>query len=608
MPVSLPSIISATEALAIASCDTMNLDTGDISNTGKSTAAQSDEVAAEAQQEAIDSGSTCFEELGDLTQLIIPIVAELRSIIARVNAKLKPYEDKVARAEAEQDQIASSNVWYADAKADENAKISNAESVIAGADPEAANYDSIVSSQQTIITNAQNLINTYNNELSILNGDYSSDWEEQRAYHQAIVDDIIATFNAIMSPVATAFNTVNGYIVTANTNIETGKNTMLDAAAEIAKNIAKTAGKAVTSAIGNIAENSPIMEKSEPRSGPETKPELPPAPEPEDPFIATDNVLTFSTYSLLEQSFANKEFSSQRLVRVNDNDGELYIVENSYTSPKDVNTWEEEWREKTGKGVDVEDEYGVINNVQGERKPPVDTTDSLPDGIPTYTSPSKDKSITIEGKLHILGPMNPTTDIISGADSNERSFNEHFDEMKPFGPIVEAAKQEAVAATAGLGGFDKDLLDAAKTAKAVEADVKEQIETAKIDAEFNKFDFVKVTSNMMSGVAQGAANTAKGLADAGANLLDIGRQLLIDTVAVAYPLFEALIARPEPPLLSDPSPDITGGARISGTYSADGVDRTGGYLNGDFVGGIENLVVGEPLGVFETGGREDDDQ
>ena len=68
MPVSLPSIISETEALGIASCDTMNLDTGDISNTGKSTAAQTDETSAAAQTVAIDAASECFKELGDLTQ------------------------------------------------------------------------------------------------------------------------------------------------------------------------------------------------------------------------------------------------------------------------------------------------------------------------------------------------------------------------------------------------------------------------------------------------------------------------------------------------------------------------------------------------------------
>ena len=440
----------------------------------------------------------------------------------------------------------------------------------------------------------------------------------------------------------------------SKTNIANGKEGMLNAAADIAKNIAKTASKAVTSAIADIAENSNIMERSDPRSGPETKPEqfdtvtltnyrydnefeyirvsveeltnvfgqdnpallynlrLGSPYEPgskvnnshilysneagfdpyyrfpitnpgdtrisqdqqfkiennilEVPYIATDNVLTFPGLAQFQEAVAANTVSpSERLVRVNNvRGGELFIVAGTNYLP--VNEWEEAWNERTGTRVDVEEEYGVTNNVIGYRKPVLDTTNSLPSGIPTYTAPSKSKSITIGGKTFSLGPMNPTTDIISGADSNERSFNDHYDAMKPFGPIVEAAKRDAVAATAGLGGFDKDKLAAAKLAKQTEIDMKTQIEAAKIEAEYNEFDFVKVTSNMISSVANSAASSAKSLADTGAALLDAARDLIIARCNTAFPLFEALIARAEPPILADPSPDITSGGRITGSY------------------------------------------
>src|SRR5210317_234744 len=665
MPVSLPSIISETLALGIASCDTMNLDTGDISNTGKSTAAQTDETSAAAQDVAIIAAGDCFKELGDLTQLMIPIVPVLQGIVARVNAKLLPYEETVDRAVAEQAQIASSNSWYSNTIADNNTIIDNAQDVIDGLDPVDPGYADDVAAQQSIIDDYTFFNNTLNLELGILNGDYALDWEEQRAYHQAVVTNIINTFNSIMSPVASAFSTANSAITTANSNIATGKEGMLNAAADIAKNIAKTASKAVTSAIADIAENSNIMERSDPRSGAEPKPEqfdtvtltniryntaahirvtveeltsvfgqdnpallynlrLGSPYEPgskvnstyvlyenesgfdpyyryeitntgnttiskdqqfeiennilEVPYIATDNVLTFPGLVQFQTAVAANTVSpSERLVRVNNvNGGELFIVAGTNYLP--VNEWEEAWNERTGTRVDVEEEYGVTNNVIGYRKPVLDTTDSLQSGIPEYTAPSKSKSITIGGKTFSLGPMNPTTDIISGADSNERSFKEHYNAMKPFGPIVETAKKSAVAATAGLGGFDKDLLAAAKLAKQTEIDMKKQIEAAKIEAEYNEFDFVKVTSNMISNVANSAASTAKSLADAGASLLDNARDLIISRCNTAFPLFESLIARTEPPILANPSPDITGGARISGYYSSDSVDRTGGYL------------------------------
>lgn len=258
MPVSIPAIL-ATQQLAIASCDTMNLDAGDISNTGKSTAAQTNSSSEAAQFAAINASSETFATLGDLTQFINPIVAELNNIVARVNAKLLPYEQKVARAEQEQNQIASSNSWYSNAIGTQETVQGNAQAVIDGLDPADPGYADDVAAQQSIIDIAQGVIDTYNDELSILNGDYATDWEEFRAYHQAVVDDIISTFNTIMSPVRAAFSQANAAIETSNTNILSGKNQMLDAAADIAKNIAKTAGKAVTSAIGDIAENSSIM-------------------------------------------------------------------------------------------------------------------------------------------------------------------------------------------------------------------------------------------------------------------------------------------------------------------------------------------------------------
>jgi len=1280
MPVSIPAILE-TQQLAIDSCDTMNLDTGDISNTGKSTGAQTDGPSYLAQLDAIDAASETFKALGDLTQVINPIVAELNNIVSRVNAKLRPYEEKVSRAEEEQNQIASSNGWYSNAISEQNQIASDAQSVIDGLDTESETYDDDVAAQQSIIDAANNLIDDYNEELDILTGPYATDWEEQRAYHQAVVDNIINTFNTIMAPVRAAFSQARTAIETSNSNIASGKNTMLDTAADIAKNISKTAGKAVTQAIGDIAENSNIMapvdeppvfvfegnisfrgakdtEKflgvewdgqsvpsntrlipqtynkavnelkthgfqfGEPRdvynrfkipipcdgeifsyelkfdneyivgreriqyfgSSPADKspsglaqnklnlvfwysdtPGGPPrlgtqgipyvrqspgdvegiiewsqgysltdkiwydpvssgrapyseyiegdylvpqnqnypffpivsrsyfmnwalvdgflaltleergrAPttdelvtidplllgydndfsdlsrwpsvaadlnsnmkrsivlessdrrnpdyetfneyvernritvepattsgDPADvedalavyqdgmviqyadgtvseglklvkttktaratlingwytstlnrpaekgglnywaqriidegdnaaaettvenefefsaqnelalggvigiftlsewdegrgavnrfkneriikganntgsfnnirfdaeigqleaveqpagcpisidgnnvftivrvteqelvtyfglpagwyeaaaefylkyldvnddrftgtsrflptyqtgtstpieykfrviggdiydpgnnggiinqndkftwdetgevyyrliinhaqdqgypasetieanssfgpstiydpfnwyfgyfdasdiegveyipwqdaknngawqktvemntiydetdiliskstgiqvasdyhldylkpnsiqyvkfagqdayriffernsdgdntaftgringdttvtigqektaeelaaeiallnagdpgegpqPFVALDGVLTYNTSERATADFRAGIYPNERLVRINNfrrsedvEFGELFIVAGTNWLP--VNEWEEAWRERTGRGVDVEDQFNVVNNVQGVRPPPIDTTDLVPAGIPSFTEPSKSKTLVVGDRTIVLGPMNPTTDLISGADANERATKEHYASIAPFADSVEVLRKEAAAATAGLGGFDATKIQDKKNAIAVETDVKKLVAVAEKAAEEAKFDFVKVTANMLSGVAKNAANSAKSLANAATPLLENARAAIISTCAVAFPQLEALIARQEPPILSDPSPDITSGARISPrTYSSDGIDRTGGYL------------------------------
>ena len=1291
MPVSIPAILE-TQQLAIASCDTMNLDTGDISNTGKSTGAQTDGPSYLAQLDAIDAASETFKALGDLTQVINPIVAELNNIVSRVNAKLRPYEEKVSRAEEEQNQIASSNGWYSTAisqqeiiRDDAQVLVDDAQTAIDGLDENDPDYatdlaaqQSIIDTQTPIVDTAQNLIDDYNDERDILNGPYATDWEEQRAYHQAIVDNIINTFNTIMAPVRAAFSQARTAIETSNSNIASGKNTMLDTAADIAKNISKTAGKAVTQAIGDIAENSNIMapvaeppvftfegnisfrgakdtEKflgvewdgssipsntrlipqtynkavnelkthgfqfgeprdvynrfkipipcdgeifsyelkfdneyvvgreriqyfgsspadsriglgrnklnlvfwysdtpgGPPRLGTQGVPYVRQSPgdvegiiswaqgysltdknwydpvnsgrapyseyiegdylvpqnqnypffpivsrsyfmnwalvdgflaltleergrapttdelvtidplllgydndfsdlsrwpsvaadlnsnmkrsivlessdrrnpdyetfneyvernritlepvtttDPEDiedalavyqdgmviqyadgtvseglklvkttktarailingwytstlnrpaekgglnywaqriidegdnadaetsveneftnsaqtelalggvlgvftlsewdegrgavnrfkneriikgannaatftnirfdayigqyeaveqpegcpisidgndvftivrvteqelqgyfgisslwsdrwsefflkylgvyddrftgtslflptyqtgtstpieykfrviggnlydpyenggiinqndkftddngqvyyrliikhaqdqgypsseiiqanssfgpskiydvgnwffgyfdasdvegveyipwqaaknngawgyavemntiydetdilisrstgiepagdyhleylkpksvqyvrfasqnayriffernadgdnraftgringsmtatfgqektaeelaaeialvnagdpgegpqPFVALDGVLTYNTSERATADFRAGIYPNERLVRINNfrrsedvEFGELFIVAGTNWLP--VNEWEEAWRERTGTGVDVEDQFNVTNNVQGVRPPPIDTTDLVPAGIPTFTEPSKSKTLVVGDRTIVLGPMNPTTDLISGADANERATKEHYASIGPFADSVEVLRKEAAAATAGLGGFDATKIQDKKNAIAVETDVKKLVAVAEKAAEEAKFDFVKVTANMLSGVAKSAANSATSLANAATSLLENARAAIISTCAVAFPQLEALIARQEPPILSDPSPDITSGARISPrTYSSDGVNRTGGYL------------------------------
>lgn len=1289
MPVSIPAILE-TQQLAINSCDTMNLDTGDISNTGKSTGAQTDGPSYLAQLDAIDAASETFKTLGDLTQVINPIVAELNNIVSRVNAKLRPYEEKVDRAVQEQGQIASSNGWYSTAiseqesiRDDAQGLVDDAQTVIDGLDENDPNYatdlaaqQSIIDTQTPIVDTAQNLIDTYNEELDTLNGPYATDWEEQRAYHQAVVDNIINTFNTIMAPVRSAFAQAKSAIETSNSNIASGKNTMLDTAADIAKNISKTAGKAVTQAIGDIAENSNIMapvdeppvfafdgnisfrgakdtEKflgvewdgqsvpsntrlipqtynrsvnelrthgfqfGEPRdvynrfkipipcdgeifsyelkfdneyvvgneriqyfgSSPADKrpsslaqngvnlvfwysdtPGGPPrlgtkgipyvrqspgdiegiiewvqgysltdkmwydpvnsgrAPYSEyvegdylvspysnipffpivsrsyfmnwalvggfdaikfeeqgkapsdnervvidplllgydndfsdlsrwpsvaadlnsnssrssisdgrnpdyetfneyvernritvepvttsgnpadvedalavyqdgmviqyadgtvseglklvkttktaraalingwytstlnrpaekgglnywaqriidegdnaaaetavesefntsaqnelalggvigvytlsewdegrgavnlfknerivrgagnngtfnnirfdafigqyevveqpqgcpisidgnvvftivrvleqelqgyfgisstwsdnwsefflkyldvnddrftgtsrflptfqtgtstpieykfrviggdiydpgnnggiinqndrftdeqgrvyyrliiyhaqdqgypnsgsigaettfgpaviynirnwyfgyfdaldiegieyipwqaakdngawggtvdmntiwdetdiliskssaiepagdyhldylkpksiqyvrfaygnayriffernadadtraftglidgnmtvtfgqkktaeeiaaelalvnagdpgegpQPFVALDGVLTYNTSERATADFRAGIYPNERLVRINNfrrsedvEFGELFIVAGTNWLP--VNEWEEAWRERTGTGVDVEDQFNVVNNVQGVRPPPIDTTDLVPAGIPTFTEPGTSKTLFVGDRTIVLGPMNPTTDLISGADAYERATKEHYASIEPFADSVEVLRKEAAAATAGLGGFDATKIQNKKNAIAVETDVKKLVAVAEKNAEEAKFDFVKVTANMLSGAAKSAANSAKSLANAATPLLANARAAIISTCAVAFPQLEALIARQEPPILSDPSPDITSGARITGPYSGDGINRTGGYL------------------------------
>lgn len=265
MPVSIPTILE-TQTLAIASCDTMNLDTGDIANTGKSTAGQTDYTSQVAQLEAIEASGQTFKTLGDLTQLINPIVSELNSIVNRINQKLLPYENKVDRATEEESDIASSNNWYASAINDQQIIQNDAQTVIDGLDPADPGYGDAVAAQQSIIDTATAQIDVYNDELVIL-GDYAVEWADFKAYHQAVINDIVSNFNTIMSPVRSAFQQAKTAIETSNTNITSGKDRMLDGAAEIATIIAKTASAAITQAIGDIAENSSIMKEIAPPVG-----------------------------------------------------------------------------------------------------------------------------------------------------------------------------------------------------------------------------------------------------------------------------------------------------------------------------------------------------
>ncbi len=271
MPVSIPLILATTQ-LAIDSCDPMNLDTGDISNTGKSTAAQTNLDSKIAQTKAIEASSETFKTLGDLTQLLIPIRNEFVYIVSRINSKLRPYEEAVERANKEFAQILDSETWYVDNIAlkeqqrdDAIAAFDNAQTALDALDPESATYaadsaslNDTLANQESIRVSAVTLLDQYDSEVIDL-ANNKAGWVVWQDYHQAVIDDIISTFNTIMAPVRSAFSAAKSAIETSNSNISTGKNQMLDGAALIAKTLAKTASAAVTQAIGDIAENSNIM-------------------------------------------------------------------------------------------------------------------------------------------------------------------------------------------------------------------------------------------------------------------------------------------------------------------------------------------------------------
>ena len=271
MPVSIPLILETTQ-LAIDSCDTMNLDTGDISNTGKSTAAQTNFDSELAQIDAIEASSETFKTLGDLTQLIIPVRNEFIYIVSRINSKLRPYEEAVARADREFAQISNSESWYATniplKEAERDAAIvvrDDAQAALDALDSESPTYAADAAVQNNIIggavsdiVSAQSNLDNYANEVVDL-AENKVEWQGWQDYHQAVIDDIISTFNTIMAPVRSAFSAAKSAIQTSNSNISSGKDQMLDGAAAIAKTLAKTASAAVTQAIGDIAENSKIM-------------------------------------------------------------------------------------------------------------------------------------------------------------------------------------------------------------------------------------------------------------------------------------------------------------------------------------------------------------
>ena len=851
MPVSIPLILETT-TLAIDSCDTMNLDTGDISNVGKSTAAQTNLDSKTAQTNAIEASSETFKTLGDLTQLIIPIKSEFVDIVARVNAKLAPYEAKVVRADNEFVQIADSEAWYVTNTALREAERDAATATQAGLDPASPTYSADAAAQQSIIDIANAYLSAYATESNDL-ANSRAEWQTFRDYHQAVVDDIINTFNTIMSPVRSAFSSAKSAIETSNSNISNGKDQMLDGAAAIAKTLAKTASAAVTQAIGDIAENSNIMPATTAPAGgggdsgpnifknerqlrassvtgtmtnvrfdvsvgqwelieeptgssitfgnskfsivrvmktdleeffgdsnwsdsdihfflsrlyvddprfigesrfaprlsngnvleynlkkvgggasnqnpytqgddflvddndttskyyrfliyhtqdqgyPNTHNEIlvgqsfgpidiynptnwyfgyvdaydvenidylpweeakakgpwggrygePPSIADDifisqmanlgvasdyhhdylkpnyldyvvfggqpayriyfernsnnnngafsghfnktvglvvaqkktaeelaleeadltgtEPFIAKDDVLTYNTFEKATSDVAAGIYKNERLIRINNfrrsegvGLGELFIVKGITKTA--VNEWEEAWRVKTGTGVDVESHYKVINNVIGLRKPPLDVEAAKPN-TPDFEAPPTSKTITLGDRTLDLGSMNPVTDLISGADAFERATKAHFEDITPFLAIVENSQDVATKATAGLGGFDEEKVNAKKIADAVADEVKKEIaaaETAKDDA---KFDFAKVTQNMTSVAATNIASSVKSAANTGTSLMSNARTSTVSSSSTAFPQNEQLIARAEPPIQADPY-DITSGGRI----------------------------------------------
>lgn len=319
MPVStgnIPSIQSTIQD----SVDPFNVVIGDITNTCKSNKAQSDKTAGDALVNVMIQTGHALESIAELSQALPPIVADMVSLTAQVNAKLLPYENEVRDAINEQNQIASSNNWYANAINTAETEISDAQTVIDGLDTESETYDDDVAAQQAIIDDRNNQITVYNNELGILNGPYATDWEEHREYHQDIVDDIISIFNRYMDPIKAAFSRADTNVDYAENNVTTASNNLLDAASNIAKNIAKTADKRSIQRVREVASRTSIQQRSASRSN-DAKPPIAPVPRPEgtaEPFIAKDGVLTYTSGKDAENDIAANKYPNERLIRIND--------------------------------------------------------------------------------------------------------------------------------------------------------------------------------------------------------------------------------------------------------------------------------------------------
>lgn len=326
MPVSVGNIPDITQRVH-DSVDPINVIIGDIANTCKSNKSQSDDLAGDALDEAKKQNGPVIELLSHLSQALTPITADMISLTAQVNAKLRPYEEEVDSAEKEQLQIASSNNWYSNAINTQNAFIDNVQNLINGLDPESETYDAEVAANQASIDVANNLISDYNVELGILNGDYATDWESHRSYHQAIVDDIISIFNQYMNPIKSEYDDVDEGVISTTNLTTSASNHLLDAASNIAKNIAKTADKASIELLRHVAAQTTVQKRSQSR-GNDVKPPIAPVPRPEasaEPFVAKDGVLTYtkaSNSSLIpnvnaEEDIAANKYPNQRLIRIN---------------------------------------------------------------------------------------------------------------------------------------------------------------------------------------------------------------------------------------------------------------------------------------------------
>ena len=161
MPVSVDPIPDITQRVH-DSVDPINVTIGDIANTCKSNKSQSDEQAGDALDEAKKQNGPVMELLSHLSQALTPITADMISLTDQVNAKLRPYELKVAEAEAEQLQIIQSNGWYDGAIDAEEADIVAAQAALDALDPESETYVDDANLFASEIATSQYNIDQYN--------------------------------------------------------------------------------------------------------------------------------------------------------------------------------------------------------------------------------------------------------------------------------------------------------------------------------------------------------------------------------------------------------------------------------------------------------------
>ena len=413
MPVSVGNIPSIKETIQ-ASVDPFNVVIGDIANTCKSNKAQSDQTAGKALVRVIDQTGPALENIAELSQALPPIVADMISLTAQVNAKLRPYEQEVDDAENEQIQIASSNNWYNNAITTKETAISDAQTVIDGLDTESETYDDDVAAQQAIIDESNNDITVYNVELGILNGPYATDWEDHRAYHQAIVDDIISIFDRYMNPIKDAFSRADERVDYAENNVSTASNNLLDAASNIAKNIAKTADKRSIQKVKNVAFRTSIQQRSASRSN-DAKPPPTEVPRPEEtaePFIAKDGVLTYTNGQDAENDIAANKYPNERLIRINEPLGELFYPP---TLPTEINIDYIEGIYQT---------YFARSLAEYERNFWLSSIEDK-----TFEFTRENEKIWVE--IYVAADRNPTSKILSYATSRELYWNKLRESVAP---------------------------------------------------------------------------------------------------------------------------------------------------------------------------------